>query len=325
MPDTRQGPYPPSPTIHCLSDEQAPLRTHGQRGLCAGLKIIGAGSRVLSRSHVLCICLLAFFCCSLPHEADARVQARSAILYNATTGRILYSQNPNKRIPPASLTKIMSLYIAMDQIKSGSVRSQARVTISNYAATTRGSSMGLKRNERVPLMDLLEGMAVASGNDAAAAVAEYCGKGVPAFVRRMNAKAKQLGMKQTVYKTPHGLPAEGQYTTATDVLQLTKYYLQNHSKWLFLHKTTAIRHKSQVLYNTNSLLATVPGADGLKTGFTVASGYNIVLTAKRGKTRLVAILLGARSRQTRDAEARQLLEAGFASPTNAKSIAKKLR
>lgn len=275
--------------------------------------------------RALCLGLLVLYACVLPQEAYARIQARSAILYNATTGRVLYSQNPNQRIAPASLTKIMSLYIAMDLIKSKKVKPQSRIRISAYAATTGGSSMGLVRNDRVPLMDLLEGMAVASGNDAAAAVAEYCGKGVPAFVRRMNAKAKQLGLKQTVFKTPHGLPAEGQYTTAADMLQLAKSYLQTHARWLAIHKTTAIRYKSKVAYNTNSLVATVPGATGLKTGFIVASGYNIILTAKRGKNSLIAVILGAQSRQTRDAEARQLLEAGFASPTNPKVVAQKLR
>lgn len=275
--------------------------------------------------RVVLICLVAVSSWLVPHNADARIQARAAILYNESTGRILYQKNPNHRIPPASLTKVMSLYVAMDQIQSGKVKSKARVTISNYAATTGGSSMGLKRNDRVELADLLEGMAIASGNDAAAAVAEYCGKGVSAFVRRMNTKAKQLGLKQTVFKNPHGLPAQGQFTTAADMLQLTKNYTKAHRKWLPIHRTTAIRYKSKVLYNTNTLAATIRGANGLKTGFTIASGYNIILTAKRGKTRLIAILLGAQSRQARDADARKMLEAGFASPASSKAVAKRLR
>lgn len=219
----------------------------------------------------------------------------------------------------------MTLYLAMDFAKSGRIKTNKKVLISNYAATTGGSSMGLRRNQRVPFMDLLEGMAVASGNDAAAAVAEYSGKGVSAFVRQMNTKARQLGMKHTTFKNPHGLPAVGQKTTATDMLTLSKNYIKTHKKMLSIHKTTAIRHNNKVLYNTNGLVAVIPGADGLKTGFICASGYNIVLTAQRGKTRLIAVLLGAQSRQTRDAEVRRLIEAGFVSPTNAKTIARKLQ
>lgn len=275
--------------------------------------------------RVLLICLVVLNCWVFPTDANARIQARAAILYNESTGRILYQKNPNHRIPPASLTKIMSLYVAMDQIKNGSVKPKTRVTISNYAATTGGSSMGLQRNDRVALADLLEGMAIASGNDAAAAVAEYCGKGVTAFVRRMNTKAKQLGLKQSVFKNPHGLPAQGQFTTAADMLQLTKSYTKAHKVWLPIHQTTAIRYKSKVIYNTNTLAATIRGANGLKTGFTIASGYNIILTAKRGNTRLIAVLLGAQSRQARDTDARKMVEAGFASPANSKAVAKKLR
>lgn len=272
-----------------------------------------------------CIAVVALCICSLPHDAFAKINARAAILYNATTGRTLYAQNPNLANAPASLTKLMTLYIAMDMVNTGRIKRTKKIPISNFAATTGGSSMGLKRDERVPLIDLLEGMAIASGNDAAAAVAEYCGKGTSAFVRRMNAKARQLGMKQTVFKNPHGLSASGQKTTANDMLTLAKSYMRAHPKMLRIHKTTAIRHNSHVLYNTNSLVATISGADGLKTGFIGESGYNIVLTAQRGKTRLIAVLLGAKSRQIRDAEARRLIEVGFSSPTSAKKIAQKLR
>lgn len=279
---------------------------------------------------VLCVkrCLiplLTLFFCVLPHAAFAKLNARSAVLYNVSTGRVLYSQNATEAIAPASLTKVMTLYIASDMMRSGKIKANKKIIVSNFAATTGGSSMGLKRHERVAFMDLLEGMAVASGNDAAAAVAEYSGKGTKAFVRRMNAKAKELGMKHTVFKNPHGLPAQGQKTTAMDMLQLAKYYIKQHKKMLPIHKVTAVRHNRTVLYNTNSLVASVSGADGLKTGFINESGYNIILTAQRGSTRLIVVLLGATSRQGRDAGARRLIEAGFATPNNAKSIAKKIR
>ncbi|MEG2172155.1 MAG: D-alanyl-D-alanine carboxypeptidase family protein [Desulfovibrionaceae bacterium] len=271
------------------------------------------------------MCLLALCFCAAPFEASAKLNARSALLYNASTGRILYSQNPHTSIAPASLTKLMTLHIAMDMIKSGRIKRQNTVRISRYAATTGGSSMGLRRSQRVPFMDLLEGMAIASGNDAATAVAEHCGKGVPAFIRKMNTKAQQLGMKNTVFKTPHGLPAVGQLTTATDMLTLSKNYIKAHRNMLRVHNTTALRFNGNILYNTNGLVKNVRGADGLKTGFVCESGYNIVLTAQRGNTRLIAVLLGAQSRQIRDSEARRLIEAGFSSPKNAKSVAKKLR
>lgn len=272
-----------------------------------------------------CITVITLCICLLPQFAFAKINARAAILYNVTTGRTLYAQNPNLSNAPASLTKLMTMYITLDMVKSGRIKTTKKIFISNFAATTGGSSMGLRRNERVPLMDLLEGMAIASGNDAAAAVAEHCGKGTSAFVRRMNTKSKQLGMRQTVFKNPHGLPAAGQKTTANDMLTLARNYIKAHKKMLKVHNITAIRYNSKVLYNTNSLVATVSGADGLKTGFIGESGYNIVLTAQRGNTRLIAVLLGAKSRQIRDAEARRLIEVGFSHPTSAKKIAAKLR
>lgn len=278
----------------------------------------------LQLTSIVCS-LFLFLTWLVPATAQAKLNARSAILLNATTGRILYEQNANALVAPASLAKLMTLYISMANINKGAIKPSSRVKISNYAATTGGSSMGLKRNARVRFDDLLEGMVVASGNDAAAAVAEYSGKGVSSFVRKMNTQAKKLGMKNTRFKNPHGLPASGQLTTAHDMLKLARNYIKMYPRMLKVHNISAIRHNSKVLYNTNGLVSTVRGADGLKTGFISESGYNIILTAKRGDTRLIAVVLGARSRQIRDIEARRLIETGFSTPKSAKTVAQRLR
>ncbi|MDE5833351.1 MAG: D-alanyl-D-alanine carboxypeptidase [Desulfovibrio sp.] len=246
----------------------------------------------------------------------ARQAVKAALLYNFTTGKILYQYNPNLPLAPASLTKIMTMFLVMDAIKAKKLSYGQKVPVSREAATIGGSSLKIAVGERVPVVRLLTGAAVASGNDAARALAEATGKGEAAFVKKMNAKAAALGMKKTRFKNSTGLPAAGQKTTVYDLLLLCRAYLRTHPEALRFHRTLYIMHKGTVIRNTNPLLGVMDGADGLKTGWTADAGYNLIATAKRGNTRLIAIVMGGKTKADRAATAKKLLEAGFKYPTS---------
>lgn len=261
----------------------------------------------------------ALFCLLLllTSGASARaagLPARAAILINMNTGKVLYEKNADAAIPPASLTKVMTMFLALDEVKAGRVKLNEKFRINRHAAAVGGSSMHLRAGERAPLVRLLTGMAVASGNDAATAVALRVSGSERTFTRQMNRKARALGMRRTVFKNPTGLPAAGQKTSARDMMLLSRAYLRAHPKAMRFHSTRFFMHKGRTLRNTNALLGTVKGVNGLKTGWTVASGYNLIVTAQRGKIRLLAVILGGNTRDARDEAARRLVEAGFRHP-----------
>lgn len=257
---------------------------------------------------ILSLCLVLLSSPSLAAE----LQVRSAILMDISTGQVLYAQNADRKIAPASLTKIMSMFLAMEALQNDRVDLYDRVKISFNASSQTGSRMHLRPNERVSFERLLQGMAISSGNDASMAVAEYLGKGTSnSFVRSMNNKAKTLGMTNTNFVNPHGLPANRQLTTARDMAKLSRAYLLKFPTALRYHKMQGLKHNGRVTTNKNPLLNTFPGADGLKTGWVVASGYNLISTVRRGNTRLIAVVMGAKNPKVREAETCKLLEAGF--------------
>ncbi len=240
------------------------------------------------------------------------VNARSAILMEVPGGRVLWEQNADSPIPPASVTKIMSLYLIYEAIEGGRAGLYDLVPISRRAASTGGSRMNLKAGTKVPLDVVMKGMAVASGNDACVAAAEYISGSVEDFVRLMNDKARTLGMTSTTFMNPNGLPAKGQVTTARDMAKLSLAYLKRFPNSLPLHSTKTYVFGNSVLKNRNRLLGHCPGVDGIKTGYVGASGYNLSATAKRGNTRLLAVLLGASNAVDRAVETTRILEEGFA-------------
>lgn len=265
----------------------------------------------------------ALFAVPVAHASNHdTLDVRSAMLLDMSTGRVLYEQNADEPIPPASLTKVLSMFVALDQVRAGKVSLKDTVKVSRRAFSTGGSRMFLKQGETLTLDDLLEGMAVSSGNDASVATAEYIGGSVDNFVQMMNAKARALGMKNSVYRNPHGLPAAGQHTTARDMLTLSRAYLAQYPEALRYHSTRYIKHNKVITTNKNPLLGNCEGADGLKTGWVFASGYNIISTVKRGKTRMLAVVLGAETTQARAQEVNRLVEAGFRSVSGGgKSVA----
>lgn len=266
----------------------------------------------------LWLCLLV--ACVAPGHALAAMPVRSAILINMDTGKVLYAKNPDMAIPPASLTKVMTMYLAMDQIRAGKIKLGEKIRITPQVAAVGGSSMHLRAGDRVALSQLLTGMAVVSGNDAATAVARRAGGNDRQFVRAMNQKAKALGMSRTTFKNPTGLPAAGQKTTARDMARMTRAYLRSHPSALRYHNVQLLTYRDRKTRNTNGLLGTVAGVNGLKTGWTVASGYNLIVTAQRGKTRMLAVVMGGASRVGRDNAARRLIEAGFRHPASPKKV-----
>lgn len=244
--------------------------------------------------------------------ACAQIDARGVMVMNLKSESVLYVQDEHKRVAPASLTKIMTMFLLLDDIKSGRARLTDTVRVSKRAAETKGSSMGLKAGERVPLSEIMKGVAVASGNDASVAAAEHVSGSVSKFVARMNAKARELGLKNTRFTNPHGLPpADGQYTTARDMLVLTKKYLEAHPYALEYHSTPLITHGSKTTTNKNELLGTCAGVDGVKTGWIQASGHNLVSTARRGDVRILCVVLGASTSKAEADESRFLIEAAF--------------
>lgn len=275
----------------------------------------------------LFLCTFPFY----PHQSalaapetppEAFVNVCSAMVYDLDNDAILFEQNADQRIQPASLTKVLSMFLAMDFMKDGHANKNTLVPVSLAAANAGGSRMGIKKGEQVSFGKLLKGMAVSSGNDASYAIAEYVGGSMPAFVRIMNAKAAGLGMNDSHFVNPHGLPSDEQYTTARDMLTLARAYLHNYPEALDLHNTKLLTHAGYTSWNKNPLLGQYPGADGLKSGWIRASGYNLIFTASRNGRRLLAVIMGAPDTGTRGAEACRLLDAGFmVCGNNAVSIA----
>ena len=267
---------------------------------------------VAVRVSAICWVLLVIFASPVWAESLS-LEAGSAVLFDMRAKRLMYEQDSARRIPPASLTKVMTMFVVLDAVKRGKLSLRTPVRISKTAARVGGSTMHLKAGERVRLDDLLRGMAVASANDAAVAVAEHMAGSQAAFVDMMNRKGAQIGLKNTVFRTPHGLPAKGQMTTAADMLRLACRYLEAHPSARWYHSSLAIFHNGILLPNTNKLLGH-DAVNGLKTGFTRASGYNIILTSSRHGKEMVGVLMRAPSGEVRTREAQRLLEYGANMP-----------
>ena len=240
-----------------------------------------------------------------------RQQYLSAVVMNAATGEILHQKNADRPVQPASVTKILSLYLIYEALSEGRVQPQDPVKISKTAWKTGGSRMFVDPGSDVPLDELIKGMSVVSANDASVALAEHMGGNVDAFVKKMNQKAQQLGMTRSNFKNPHGLPAKGQRTTARDMAKLSRDYLRRFPQSLQIHAMQSYTYHDIKQYNRNLLLKHYRDVDGLKTGYVHAAGYHIVATARRGDTRLIALVMGSRTPGIRLRETVKLLDQGF--------------
>jgi serine-type D-Ala-D-Ala carboxypeptidase (penicillin-binding protein 5/6) len=252
--------------------------------------------------------------------------AESAVLMDGLTGQVLYEQNPNLRIAPASFVKVMTLYLVYDAIRAGKMKMDDLVTVSETAWKrvwkTDSSKMFIKVGDRVKVEDLLKGVAIASGNDACVALAEHLSGSEEVFVSKMNEKAKLLGLNDCQFRNSDGLPADGQYITAMDMANLSRRYIEDHPEALVLHSTTEFEYNGIRQGNRNTLLQKNIGVDGLKTGHVKESGYHLVATAKRDGQRMIAVVMGCDKVRKRAPEAQKLLEYGFKNFSTVEAVKK---
>lgn len=239
------------------------------------------------------------------------VDATAYILMDATSGRIIAQKAADSRLPPASLTKLMSLYIISTALKNGQIHADEKVRISAKAWKTEGSRMFVKANEEVPVKTLLEGVVVASGNDATVALAEYIAGTEEAFAQIMNQQAKLLGMNDSHFIDSTGLPNKEHYSTPRDLALLTQAYIKNFPEDYSLYAEKWFTYNGVKQPNRNRLLWRYQYADGLKTGHTQEAGFCLVASAKKDGMRLISVLMGAPSDQSRTEDSIRLLTYGF--------------
>ena len=248
-----------------------------------------------------------------PVPAGPEVRAKAALLMEKTTGEILYESNARAVLAPASVTKVMTLLLIQEALDEGTIGKETRVPVSAAAAGMGGSQVYLKEREELTVHEMLKAIAVASANDACVAMAEYLAGSEAAFVERMNARAAELGMEDTVFRNCTGLPAEGHHTSARDIALMSRALILDHPDirtytgiWI-----DSLRDGTFQLSNTNKLIRFYPGATGLKTGSTDAALYCLSATAEREGMELIAVILGAPTSQDRFNGARDLLNYGF--------------
>ncbi len=248
-------------------------------------------------------------------EAPFSVDAKSAILMEASSGRVLFEQNADEALPPASVTKVMTLLLVMEAIDSGALKLTDMVRTSTNASSMGGSQVYLKEGEEMSAEDMIKSVVISSANDAALALAEHICGSEEAFVKKMNEKAVELGMKNTCFENTNGLDdtTERHLTSARDIAIMSselirhKKILEYSSIWM-----DSIRDGAFGLTNTNRLIRFYRGANGLKTGSTSKAGFCISATAERDGMTLIAVIMGASTRDVRNAAASKLLDYGFA-------------
>ena len=240
-----------------------------------------------------------------------KVKAKAAVLINVNSGQVVFEQNADVPIPPASLTKLMTLNLAFDAADDAFIGLDDEVRVSEKAWKTEGSRMFLEVRKTVPLEIMLKGIAVVSANDACVAVSEHISGVEEVFAERMNEKADLIGMDSSLFKNSHGLPVEGQVTTARDMATLSVYYIRHHPEVLKYHSIKKMTFNKITQPNRNGLLWLDYGVDGLKTGWFSKAGFHIVATAQKGDDRFVAVVMGSKGERERENIALKMLNYGF--------------
>ena len=268
--------------------------------------------------HRLLMCALAF----VANQATAvvppapKLPADAYFLMDATTGQVLVNHNGDLSLPPASLTKIMTSYVLAEEVDAGRASLDDMIKVSRNAwsqnPTFNGSSlMWIEPGKPVSLADLERGVVISSGNDASVAVAEHLAATESSFVDVMNQLAAELGLDNTVYRNPHGLPHPEHRTTARDLATLSVALINGHPEHYKIYEEQSFTYNGIKQYNRNSLLRSDATVDGLKTGYTSEAGYGLVASAQREDMRLVSVVLGSASERTRASENSSLLNYGF--------------
>ena len=259
-------------------------------------------------SHVVTLGLTAGLL-SLAYVSQAGAEAQ--LLIEASTGKVLHAENATYPWYPASVTKLMTAYTTLRSVKEGKVSLNTLLTVSRNAAAQQPTKMGFKVGTTVTIDNALKMLMVKSANDIAVTIAEGVGGSLEGFADLMNANARRLGMTQSNFVNPNGLPAENHVTSARDLAILARALIREFPEYDSYWHISSIRYGNRVMRNYNSLIYRYPGADGMKTGFICASGYNVVASATRNGRRLIAVVLGSWSGAVRAQKAAQLLERGF--------------
>jgi D-alanyl-D-alanine carboxypeptidase len=253
-------------------------------------------------------------------EADARRYARhgaqiesdgppsSAIVVDANSGEVLHSSKADELRHPASLTKIMTLYLLFERLDAGKLKLDTPLSVSEHAADQAPTKLGLKADQTIAVEDAIKGLVTRSANDAAVVIAEAVAGDERSFAELMTRKARALGMNRTVYRNASGLPSDEQVTTARDQAALGRAIQERFPRYYTYFSTVSFNYHGQSIRNHNQLLGRVEGVDGIKTGYTQASGYNLVTSLRRGNKHLVAVVLGGSSAGSRDAKMRNLID-----------------
>ena len=264
------------------------------------MEFIGSLRRHCSLKWIATVAALAVVAPCVAH-------AEALLVVEADTGKVLQADNATYPWYPASVTKIMTAYVTLKAVKEGRLSLDSLLTVSPVAASQSPSKMGFKPGTQVTVENALAMMMVKSANDMAVVLAEGVGGSVDGFSAMMNATAQRLGMTQTSYVNPNGLPADGQITSARDLAILARGIIKDLPEYEYFVHIPSIRFGRRITQNFNRLIGRYPGADGFKTGFICASGYNLVASATRNGKRLIAVVLGASSGHARAVKAAQLL------------------
>jgi D-alanyl-D-alanine carboxypeptidase (penicillin-binding protein 5/6) len=248
-------------------------------------------------------------------SSDLVTDVKSAILMERDTGKVLYEKNSNEELPPASMTKVMTMLLIMEAIDQGKLSWNEKIRASEYAASMGGSQIFLEPGEEMTTKEMLRGIAIGSGNDAAVAMAERIAGSEEAFVEKMNVKAKELGLKHTHFENTTGLPVKGHYSTAYDMAIMAKELLkyENITKFTGMYEAYLRENtdKKFWLVNTNKLVRFYPGVDGLKTGFTSEAKYCLTATAQKNGMRVIAVVFGAPTSKDRNAQVTKMLDYAY--------------
>ncbi len=268
---------------------------------------------------ILCICCMLvtpFYKVQAEETLELAPNAKSAIMIEASTGTILFEKNAHEKLAPASMTKMMSMLLIVENIDKGIIKWDDMVTVSENASGMGGSQILLETNEQMSVRDLFKGIAVASGNDAVVAMAEKIAGTETNFVSMMNKRAKELGLKNTNFKNPHGLEAANHYSSAYDMSLIAKELVKHEDIFQYtsiyedyLRKGT---DRELWLVNTNKLVRFYKGVDGLKTGYTAEAGYCLTSTAKKEGMRIITVVMGEPDIKTRQKETTEMLDYAFA-------------
>jgi D-alanyl-D-alanine carboxypeptidase len=243
----------------------------------------------------------------------AQAQQYAAVVMDARTGQVIHARNADTRLHPASLTKMMTLYVVFDEVRRGRLSLDQKVTISRKAAAEPPSKLGLRPGQQIELRYLIRAAAIRSANDAATALGEAVAGSEEAFAQRMNAYARAMGMTSTAFRNAHGLTQSGHLSTARDMAILGRRLTYDFPQYYNLYSRRSTSAGIATVQNTNRrLLDAYPGADGIKTGYTRAAGFNLVSSAQRGDRRVIVSLFGGQSSASRNAEVARLMDLGFA-------------